>query len=320
MTINPDLYHGQCFGGKDYFEGWYIKLTSTKGFSYSFILGICRGDDPHSFIQMADAQKNTLSYFRFAPKDFHSSRSVLRVKIENNNFTYHRLNLSLKNSDTQVLGSLNFTKITRWSDSCLLPGSMGIFNHCKSMECYSQVCILDGLVSGSLWIDGKKVDFTGGSVYMEKNWGKSFPQAWLWCQANNFADRRAAFSLSYAKVPFKGVTFNGLLSVLAVDGKLYKFTTMNTSKIKLRCFDNQLKGVLISPMYALSFRVVPGNFIDCAAPECGDMTGSVQESINSTLKVTLYNKCDRTVLYRGNATHAGLELGGLWSTTFEEKQ
>lgn len=317
MTINPDLYHGQCFGGRSFFEGWYIKLCSTKGLSYSLIFGICRGEDPHSFIQLVDAQKNTLNYFRFAPNDFHSSRNVLRVKIDQNNFSYHRLNLSLKNNDTQVLGSLNFTKITRWSDNCLMPGSMGLFNHCKSMECYTQVCILDGLLNGSLWIDGKKVDFSGGTVYMEKNWGKSFPQAWLWCQSNNFADKRAAFTLSYAKVPFKGLRFKGLLAALAVDGKLYKFTTMNTSKIKLRCFDNQLKAVLISPMYALSLRIIPGSFVDCAAPETGDMSGSVQESINSTLKLTLYDKQDRRVLYHGNATHTGLELGGLWATTFQ---
>lgn len=42
------------------------------------------------------------------------------------------------------------------------PGSMGFYNYLKFMECYSQVCALDGDIIGALEIDNKVVDFTGG--------------------------------------------------------------------------------------------------------------------------------------------------------------
>ena len=36
------------------------------------------------------------------------------------------------------------------------------------MECYSQVYLVNSSIKGSLLIDGKNIDFTGGSIYVEK--------------------------------------------------------------------------------------------------------------------------------------------------------
>ncbi|WP_243392439.1 MULTISPECIES: tocopherol cyclase family protein [unclassified Mesotoga] len=30
------------------------------------------------------------------------------------------------------------------------------------------------------------IDLTGGKGYIEKDWGRSLPDAWIWMQSNNF--------------------------------------------------------------------------------------------------------------------------------------
>ena len=43
------------------------------------------------------------------------------------------------------------------------------------MECYSQVCAIDGdIEEGHLKINGQVIDFSNGKYYIEKNWEKVF--------------------------------------------------------------------------------------------------------------------------------------------------
>ncbi|MDS0524252.1 hypothetical protein NNC19_01090 [Clostridium sp. SHJSY1] len=46
---------------------------------------------------------------------------------------------------------------------------MGFYNYLDFMECYSQVCAVDGYIRGKLYINEEEIDFTGGKVYVEKN-------------------------------------------------------------------------------------------------------------------------------------------------------
>jgi tocopherol cyclase len=59
-------------------------------------------------------------------------------------------------------------------------------------EPHYQVLLSRGFASGSVLVrnrdDGEVMEhkFTDASLYVEKNWGCSFPSAWWWVQANTF--------------------------------------------------------------------------------------------------------------------------------------
>ena len=55
------------------------------------------------------------------------------------------------------------------------PGVMGPFSFVPFMECYHGVVNIDHKISGSLMINNEEIDFTDGYGYIEKDWGKSFP-------------------------------------------------------------------------------------------------------------------------------------------------
>ncbi|MGL6107778.1 hypothetical protein [Romboutsia sp.] len=78
-------------------------------------------------------------------------------KIVDNRFTLNNINLDLEytneaNIKNYIKGNLEFINIFKWKDNIITPGSM---------ECYSQVCALDGDILGNLNINGEDIDFKG---------------------------------------------------------------------------------------------------------------------------------------------------------------
>lgn len=312
MFSKPDLYHGHFLTSRNFFEGWYTRITSPSGRSYAFIIGIAKGNDPHAFIQVVDGAKNKYHYHPFSFDAFNSRKGTLELNLSGNSLSYHRLTLNLTGTQGDILGSIRFSNINRWSSRDLFPGSMGVLAEIPGLECYSQVCVISGSVRGSLWIEGEMIDFTGGEVYMEKNWGKSFPEWWLWCQSSLFEDRRCSFTLSIGHVPVQSTSFTGLLACIMVDGKKYKFTTPTGATMKLYRREKGCKGALYSLTHKLVFSVESDKGITCNAPRMGNMTSSVVESLSADLKVKLYCRRTGKLIYSGVSTCAGLEMGGLW--------
>ena len=196
MKINPDLYHGHD-QYTNFFEGWYFKIVdATATYALAFIPGISRSEDTrdhHSFIQVINLVNHSYHYYRYSIDDFYSNNRHLKINIGINEFSFNKIYVNLE----QIHGILYLGSPTKWPDSKLNPGSMGIYNHLPFMECYSQVCAIDGdIEEGHLKINGQVIDFSNGKYYIEKNWGKSFPTSWIWVQSNNFEDHRATVTCS----------------------------------------------------------------------------------------------------------------------------
>lgn len=59
---------------------------------------------------------------------------------------------------------MNFSNLYYWQDYLINPGIMGFYNYLNFMECYSQVCALDGGIYGYLKLNNKEIDFTDGKM------------------------------------------------------------------------------------------------------------------------------------------------------------
>jgi len=77
------------------------------------------------------------------------------------------------------------------------------------MECYHDIISLDHSLSGSLLSNDTEIVFNGGWGYIEKDWGKSFPEAYVWIQSNHFQKKETSLSASIAKIPWLNGFFRG---------------------------------------------------------------------------------------------------------------
>ncbi len=312
--INPDLYHGKN-KTKNFFEGWYYRIvTKDNSRTFAFIPGISLGSNSmenHSFIQLLDGNNKTFHYLRYNEASFSTKNNPFKVRIDNNSFRMNGISLDISKDSLSLKGYLVFSNIRKWDDSNLNPGSMGFYNYLRFMECYSQVCAISGTCNGILNYNGEIIDFTGGKVYIEKNWGKSFPLEWLWVQCNTFKDNRCTLTCSLGHIPFPVKSFKGFLIAVTIDDILYKFTTLNKSKITIN-LDNDVEVTATNKNLRLTFKTLSkkDEFILCYGPKNGEMSPYVNESLVSIVYVRLEDMNTNKIIYEGLGSNAGIEYGG----------
>lgn len=317
--INPDLYHGNN-KKKNFFEGWYFKIVDkNNSHKFAFIPGIALGENSkqnHSFIQVVDGKDIDYKYLKFKQDSFRFDNNNLKIHVSSNMFSLEKISLFLhyqnKNTTKHIKGILNFKNLSKWPDSILNPGSMGFYNYLLFMECYSQVCSLDGDIEGCLEIDGEIIDFTGGKVYIEKNWGKSFPKSWVWIQSNSFENKSVSVTCSLATIPFPIKDFRGFLIGVTINGQFISFTTINNSKLNLVSLgqDVELTASKNNLKLTLKTRTNLDDFVLCMAPKNGHMIPLVKETLNGTVKIILEDTDSHEIIFMGVGKSTGVEYGG----------
>lgn len=313
--FNPDYYHG-AKKTKNFFEGWYYKIVDKEGQnSFAFIPGIIKGkfnEDGHSFIQVIDGKNKKSYYIKFTKDNFKAKKNEFNIEIGNNRFALKEIKLNYCDDEIHMIGSLHFIDIIRWPDTLINPGSMGFYNYLLFMECYSQVCCLDGEIVGKLLINNQEIDFSGGKVYIEKNWGKSFPLSYIWVQGNFFPQKNIALTLSIGKIPMKLFSFTGFLAAFKLDKKIYKFTSINHSKIDVKIIRNNIivKLEKDDKMLVVETRCNDCDFVNVNGPKKGKLNVEVKESITSEVKVELIDLYKETMLFQGVSKNSGIEWMG----------
>lgn len=312
--LNPDLYHGSK-KKRNFFEGWYFKICDKEDREvFALIPGIALGEEDHqhhSFIQVLDGDMAEYDYIRYEKEEFQAEEDEFRVTVGGNEFSLDGINLNLNHDGCNLKGKLSFKNILKWEGNALNPGSMGIYNYFKCMECYSQVCVLQGDIRGELEIDREMVDFTGGKVYIEKNWGMSFPEWWIWVQSNSFMED-ASITCSVGQVPFKGFSFKGFLVNFVLEGKEYRFTTMNRSRFTFKKVGDDMELEFWRKNLKLKLKTYTDKqkFMLCMAPVNGKMVPLVRETLKGRVHVKLIDTKKEEVIFEGDGINTGVEYGG----------
>ena len=158
----------------------------------------------------------------------------------------------------------------------------------------------------------------GGIGYMEKDWGTSFPNSWIWMQTNHFEQENVCLMASVARIPWLGSSFIGFLGGILVDGKVHRFATYTGAKqIKSTVTDDEVELILGNKKKKLHIKAQKGKVGELIFPISGKMTGKLNESIDATVEVELIEK-DK-VLYSGKGRNMGLEIGGEYKELLRSK-
>ncbi|MHB8135378.1 MAG: tocopherol cyclase family protein [Anaerolineaceae bacterium] len=309
-VLNPATYHGS-HQKPPFFEGWYFKLVSPDEKSkIAIIPGVILGKDAHAFVQIIDGSDGKTEYFTFPYDQFQADFPQFKLKIGKNEFDSTRLLVDVKQPEGQLFGEINFGKLNPWPVTFLSPGVMGWYAWVPGMECYHGVLSFDHSISGKITFNGKEMDFSGGRGYIEKDWGKSFPSAWVWFQSNHFLNNSACITASVAEIPWIGNSFKGFIVGFWLEGELYRFTTYRSSKIEsLEISEDQVAWVLRNRTHRLRLKAVRSHGGLLRGPTPLDMGKRVMETLNASIHVRL-ETLKGAVLFEGIGENAGLEVIG----------
>ena len=178
--------------------------------------------------------------------------------------------LSLERPRTEAKSSS--ARSSPWS-SVFSPAShtVGLFAFLP-LACYQQVIELQLAVNGHVSLDGHNISFDGGTAYLEKTRGSTFPDSYLWIHASHFAhsngsgeresDEQTAdglqseaeaaaglssFFFSVASVPILPTSLRlpGFVCSFVLDGRTFHFATQLGSILAaLRIDDSRVEFAL----------------------------------------------------------------------------
>jgi hypothetical protein len=246
-------------------------------------------------------------------EDFWAAEDELDLRIGPNRFTSAGLSLDLQSETLGLRGELAFRGLVSWPVTLLSPGIMGWYGWVPFMETYHGVVSLDHQIEGMLVIEDEVIDFSGGRGYTEKDWGRSFPSAWIWFQSNHFREAGICLTASLAIIPWIGRSFPGLIVGLWYGGQLHRFATYTGAKTEtLAIGDEEVVWTVSDRRHRLEMRArrVGGGLLQ--APSTEDMDRRIVETLDGEVRVALFSVDGEHTrqLMDDVGRYAGLEAAG----------
>ena len=310
---HPDEFHGWGITRR-YFEGWYFKMVSLdEQHALAFIPGISfeKNGESHAFIQVMDGKACQAYYFRFDSKEFQASATTFELSIGKNFFSAHSIRLDLPGFQ----GEIHFKNSVAWPRMLGAPGIMGWYSFVPFMECNHGVVSMNHQLEGALTCTlnpgepPQRIVFSGGKGYLEKDWGRSFPRAYVWMQTNHFGSTdRASLLASVAHIPWLRSHFIGFISGFWLEGKLHRFATYTGAQKHLEIGASTVTLVFKNRREELRLLATQAVGTALISPLQGEMTGKINESLQATVQVEL--RIDGQRVFEDIGRNAGLELAG----------
>lgn len=319
-----DLFHPDTFQGtshlkrgsaaRAYFEGWYLKHVSRDGkHRLALIPGVFIGPDAqssHAFVQILDGMNAHYEYLRFPLHSFRPEKKIFSTRVGHNRFGIGGLSLDLQGQEFEIQGELNYLNPVRFPVTWRSPGIMGPFAYTPFMECYHGLVSLDHTIEGALSINGRTINFTGGKGYIEKDWGRNFPSAYVWMQSNHFESEGSLFA-SAARIPWITGSFRGFIMALYFDHRLKRFATYTGAKLReVRITDKQVWLTVEDSRHRLEIESHRSHGATLMAPYEKSMIERVSETMTASIRFRLSERKGSTLL-EDHSELGALEVQGM---------
>jgi hypothetical protein len=265
-------------------------------------------------VQTLEGATGRSTYHRYPFEAFEAAPHELDIRVGPNHFRRDRMSLDIRSPERVLQGELRFGRGHGWPVTPVSPGIMGWYAYVPFMECYHGVLSFDHGIEGRLSVNGQALDYTGGRGYIEKDWGQSFPKAWIWMQSNHFDTTGSCITASVAVIPWRGNAFNGFIAGLWHQGRLHRFATytgarlarqdVSDQRVLLTYVDGRAEG------YRLEIEATRASGGLLHSPERTAMLQRVMESVTATIHVRLIENRTGKVLFDETGRHAGLEVVG----------
>jgi hypothetical protein len=308
----------QTKGKRKSFEGWYYRLVSADHrHSLALIPGVRNGAGGEAFLQVLMQGWEEGLWVSYELDAFASRDKPFSLQVGGNRFSLEEIEVNLSPSH-QIAGKVQIKNAKSYPVSLASPGIMGWYRYVPKMECYHGVIITDAELEGGFVIHGQAIDFSEGRLYVEKDWGTSFPSAWVWAQSNQFKQTETSFMLSVADIPWRKASFTGFLIFLQTPDKLYRFTTYTGAKIiKWQADQSGLQLQVEQGKLLLTVKIHHGQGASLRAPRAGEMNRMIKETVSGKIDLWLEKSNGERILSCKGEPAAFEQVGQLkWGKKF----
>lgn len=285
---------------RSFFEGWYLKHQS-KDITISFIPAYHVSSAGKSGVSIQILTQNYSGSAAYGAEQFLVNQEHFSIQIEKNHFSDTGIAVDIALDDFYVRGSLTYGALIPLSSDI-----MGPFARIPFLQCNHGVLSMSHRLNGFLDINGKEMDFTGGTGYIEKDWGSSFPQSYLWTQCCFLSPQGSPCSvmLSVAHIPMLGTHFTGCICAIWYEGKEYRLATYNRVKIKKY---THTEVILQQGNLQLHAKLLTLASRPLQAPAEGNMTRTVYESASCPVQYRF--TADGAMMFDITVPNASFESG-----------
>ena len=251
-----------------YFEGWYLKHQNSNQ-TVALIPGVSRREtgEEMAFLQIITSEGAWQVDYPITA--FRASRKKFWVQVGENYFTSRGAWIKVEQPGLKIQGKIGYGPFTS-----LHYDIMGPFGLLPGLECRHGVLSMDHWLEGSLQINGTWYDFSRGRGYLEKDWGSSFPQKYLWSQSNDLPGGNCVM-LAVAQVPLGPLAITGCIGVVIYRGRQYRLGTYLGGRAESW---NSWGGVVTQGKLRLEAQLLGGEFYPLRAPISGSMEREIRES------------------------------------------
>ena len=214
--------------GPPFFEGWYLRLVlpeTSKSFAFMFSVEAAG----LGTIQVADS-KDVVHFHELSGglKGFRASPYKLRMRHwDNDDFGYELTSCAcIGRLPNGLSWHVQYKPVVTWGDRGGTPRCTATrLSRFAAFEPGWQVLMGHGVaLQGTVRFGDEVVDVSDARVYIEKNWGASFPCKWWWVQANAF-ESHTDLTVTAVGATRMVLGWKETLGMVAVhlDGVLYEF-------------------------------------------------------------------------------------------------
>lgn len=315
MRVSEKQYSALQFQNlprKAYFEGWYYKQVSRdERRALSIIPGLSkRSGRIRPFVQVIfgtrtengwEMMTDWLDLDLFSAQD-----EPFFLRVGSNEFRRDGISIDYSGETIGIKGDLMFGPMIDLPSSFWTPTIMGPFSYLGGMECIHSVNSLSHTLEGVLEINGELIDFSGGKGYIEKDWGSSFPDRYVWLQSNHFREEGSLF-FSWADIPVLGSSFEGYIAHLYYRGEHHRYATYTRGKVKLASSASEVKVHLTNAYSTLEISARQTAGAKLVAPHQGEMIHTIKEGLFGQLSFCFTRHGDKDAIC-DETEIAGIEL------------
>ena len=196
-------YHGAGRRGP-YFEGWYLKYQAREGAALALIPALHIDGEGRRSASLQVLTDRGSWWLEYPGTEFQASEKQFQVRVGQNIFNDTGAWLHIQREGLSLHGVLRSGPFTP-----LRSDIMGPFRFLPGMECAHGVLSMGHPLEGTLMLNGERLDFSGGTGYVETDRGRSFPSAYLWAQCAWGGPADSGLMLAVASVPFAAGRFTG---------------------------------------------------------------------------------------------------------------
>ena len=290
------FFHGTNRTGP-YFEGWYFKHQNPQGQTLALIPAFHIDREGRRTASLQVISKDQAWWLEYSETQLKVSQRLFQVQIGQSSFGHQGINLHIQQDNLSLCGSLHYGPFT-----ALRSDIMGPFRFFAGMQCAHGVISMGHSLSGTLELNGERLDFSDGIGYIETDRGHSFPSRYLWTQCVWDGTERGSLMLAIATIPLPVGGFTGCICSVLYRGREYRLATYRGVKIEARSSSG---AVIRQGRYRLEAELLSERRQPLRAPVEGRMERTIHESLCAEVRYRFWH--GDSLLFQHTDSNASFE-------------